>query len=531
MPTLHTRQKTHQAVLPQRPALESVSADNPGVGTKRGTEAGLVPASGVQHDRGESQTPVASGPGRHTDPAPAGEGTESGCRREQSFAPIQNRVFVLDRRGRPLQPTTPARARRLLKAGRARVVKVTPFVIRIVDRLVEDSEVDGVQVKVDPGSVATGVAVTTVGDHPEGLVLVEVQHRSKQISGKLKSRAALRRGRRSRNLRYRAPRFDNRTKPEGWLAPSLRHRVETTAAWVERIRRWAPVTGVSMELVRFDTQVLENPEISGVEYQQGTLAGFEAREYLLAKWRHRCCYCDTTGVPLNLDHIRPRSKGASDRVSNLCLACIPCNQAKSNRPIEEFLAGDPARLARITRQAKAPLRDAAAVNSTRWALHRALTATGLPVEAGTGGRTKWNRTRFDVPKAHVLDALCVGTIEGTGQWPAVTLVAASTGRGRYRRSNVDQYGFPSGKACRVKQVHGFQTGDHVRAVVPTGKKTGIHTGRVAVRATGSFNIRTSAGLVKDVNHKYCRLIQRGDGWGYTTQPTPSRALKEHHDEA
>ena len=78
-----------------------------------------------------------------------------------------------------------------------------------------------------------------------------------------------------------------------------------------------------MELVRFDMQQIENPEISGVEYSQGTLAGFEQREYLLEKWGRKCAYCDAKDVPLNLDHIHSRANGGSNRVSNMTMACIP----------------------------------------------------------------------------------------------------------------------------------------------------------------------------------------------------------------
>ena len=136
----------------------------------------------------------------------------------------------------------------------------------------------------------------------------------------------MRRRRRSANLRYRAPRFLNRkNKGKGWLAPSLQHRIDTTLSWVARLRNVAPITHLAQELVRFDMQQLENPEIAGVEYQQGELVGYEVREYLLEKWRRQCAYCDASTVPLQIDHIHPKARGGSNRVSNLTLACAPCN--------------------------------------------------------------------------------------------------------------------------------------------------------------------------------------------------------------
>ncbi|CAK0764644.1 5-methylcytosine-specific restriction enzyme A [Gammaproteobacteria bacterium] len=88
-------------------------------------------------------------------------------------------------------------------------------------------------------------------------------------------------------------------------------------------------------------QKMENPEISGVEYQQGTLEGYEAREYLLEKWARECAYCGKKDVPLNIDHIHPKARGGSNRISNLTLACHPCNEKKGSQDAKVFLAKDP----------------------------------------------------------------------------------------------------------------------------------------------------------------------------------------------
>lgn len=434
-------------------------------------------------------------------------------------------VFVLDRSGSPLMPCSQKRARKLLALGRARVHRLVPFVIRLVDRHADSCGVQPLRIKLDPGSKATGLALVRDTETVEAgtgeilrcgaaLSLLELVHRGRKISEALTARRSMRRRRRG-NLRYRAPRFLNRTRQAGWLAPSLQHRVDTTLAWVTRIRRWAPVTALSSELVRFDTQALENPEISGIEYQQGTLAGYEVREYLLEKWGRKCAYCDTSGVPLQIEHLHARSRGGSNRISNLALACGPCNCKKAALPLEVFLAKDSKRLARIQAQAKRPLKDAAAVNATRWALASALKATGLPVELSSGGRTKYNRGRLGVPKTHAHDAACVGELTALTSWCRPTLQVKCAGRGSYQRTRLDKYGFPRGYLMRSKAVKGFQTGDLVRADVPaTSKKAGCFVGRVAVRATGSFNIQTGSEVVQGVSHKHCRIIQRSDGYGY-----------------
>ena len=301
---------------------------------------------------------------------------------------------------------------------------------------------------------------------------------------------------------------------------------------MNRLSRLAPVTAISQELVRFDTQKLENPEISGVEYQQGTLLGYEVREYLLEKWERECAYCGTGDTPLEIEHVVPRSRGGSNRVSNLTLSCHPCNAEKDSQTLTDFFATNKglkkrlkanghaadARLDRVQRQLKQPMRDASAVNATRWALFSALKTTDLPVAVSSGGHTKYNRQRLNIPKTHALDAACVGAFEKLHDWTVPTLTIKAMGRGSYQRTRLTKHGFPRGYLMRQKQVHGFQTGDMVRAIVPTGKKAGTYTGRVAVRKRGSFNIQRSAGTVSDISYKYCTLIQRSDGYGYYVTP-------------
>lgn len=417
---------------------------------------------------------------------------------------MQNSVFVLDTNKQPLSPCRPSVARKLLRDGKAAVYRRFPFTL-ILKRAVELAEpVKPITVKVDPGSKTTGIALVQSG---KVIFAAELTHRGQAIKDALESRRAIRRGRRQRNTRYRKPRFLNRTKPKGWLAPSLQSRVNNLQTWLVRFVKLCNVQAISMELVRFDTQLMHNAEISGVEYQQGELAGYEVREYLLEKFSRKCCYCGKTDITLEIEHIIPKSRGGSNQVSNLCLACRPCNVKKGNQTATEF--GFP----NIQVQAKKPLKDASAVNSVRWAIWRMFDASGLPVEVGTGGRTKFNRTSQGYPKAHWIDAACVGA---SGQ--AVKLCAEqkplqikSVGRGSRQMVNSDKYGFPRGKAKQAKRVHGFQTGDMVKAIIQDGKKKGIYIGTVSIRTTGSFKIN---GQVDGIGWRYCHSIQQSDGYAY-----------------
>lgn len=435
-------------------------------------------------------------------------------------------VFVLDKHKQPLMPASEKRARLLLSRGRAVVVKRYPFTIRLKDRV--GGEVQPIRLKLDPGSKFTGLALARESEAIDAgtgeinvkltvLNLFQLNHRGQSISERMTSRRAMRRRRRC-TLRYRQARFNNRTKPKGWLAPSLRHRVGATMSWVNNLQRLAPITAFSQELVQFDLQKLQNPEISGVEYQHGELFGFEVKQYLLAKWGNNCVYCGLGDRPLETEHIVAKANGGSNRVSNLTIACRPCNQAKGKQPIEVFLAKKPVLLQNLLSQAKRPLKDASAVNSTRWELANQLKEKQLPVELVSGGRTKFNRAQHEIPKSHAHDAVCVGEFSEVDNWNLPTLEIKCTGRGSYQRTRLNQYGFPRGHLMRQKAVNGFQAGDMVKAIVVKGKKTGEYTGRVAVRATGYFNITTPAGTIQGINHKDCRLIARNDGYGYGFQP-------------
>ncbi|GAB5493098.1 MAG: hypothetical protein Phog2KO_33130 [Phototrophicaceae bacterium] len=424
------------------------------------------------------------------------------------------RVLVLDKNKKPLMPCHPARARELLRKGKATVFRRFPFTIILTER--EGGEVQETQFKVDPGAKTSGIAL--VAKFKRGLRCIwvaELSHRGWAIKDALLSRRQLRRGRRSRKTRYRPARFDNRRRAKGWLPPSLKSRVDNILTWLKRLTRLVPISHLAQELVRFDMQQMQNAEINGVEYQQGELQGYEVREYLLEKWGRTCAYCGANNVALEVEHIVPKSRGGSNRVSNLSLACTSCNQQKGSQTAQEF--GFP----KIQAQAKRPLRDAATVNTTRWSLFERLRTTGYDLEVGTGGRTKFNRISQGYPKTHWLDAVCVGK-SGANVFVSDSiqpLLIKAMGRGSRQMCRMDKYGFPRTKPKQFKRVKGFQTGDMVKAVVTSGKKIGTYIGRVAVRASGSFNIKTSSETIQGIGHKYCQLTQRGDGYAYSFTAT------------
>jgi 5-methylcytosine-specific restriction endonuclease McrA len=426
-----------------------------------------------------------------------------------------SRILVVDAERKPLMPTTPARARILLKSHKAAILRRFPMVL-ILREARPEAGVEPLRVKLDPGSKTSGIAV--VNDRTAEVVwAAELTHRSQEIRQALMKRAAARRGRRARHTHYRPARYQNRRRPKGWLAPSLLSRVQHLLTWVKRLSRWCPLGAVSQEVVRFDTAALQHPELQGQEYQRGTLFEAEVKEYLLVKWQHQCAYCSATATRLEMDHVHPRSRGGSNRVSNLVIACQVCNEAKADQPIEAFLANQPELLAHIQQQMKTPLADAAAVNSTRWRLSEELKALGLPIEVGTGGRTRWNRTRLALPKTHWIDAAVVGAY--TPELLRITHVRPwlieAKGRQARQMVNVDELGFPRGRAKGPSRVRGFRTGDLVKAVCPPHLNArGVHVGRVLIRTRGIFDVQTKHGRVKDIPARCCQSLHLKDGYAY-----------------
>ena len=246
------------------------------------------------------------------------------------------RVFVLDKNKKPLMPCHPRRARALLTKGKAAVFRQAPFTIILFER--EEGVRQDISLRLDPGSKTTGVALVADFKKSDQVIwAAHLKHRGAFIKKKLDQRRAIRRGRRSRHLRYRAPRFNNRTRSTGWLPPSIQSRVDQVCHLSKRLCRIAPIASIAVETVRFDMQKLTNPEISGVAYQKGTLFGYEVREYLLEKWGRKCAYCEAADLRLEIDHITPKSAGGTNAVNNLTICCRSCNEKKGNKALQDFL--------------------------------------------------------------------------------------------------------------------------------------------------------------------------------------------------
>lgn len=301
-------------------------------------------------------------------------------------------VYVQNRHGKPLMPCRPRKARLLLKKGKAKVVKRTPFTIRLLYG--SSGYKQPVSLGVDAGTRHVGLSATT---DKQVLFEADVQLRT-DITLLLSTRRELRRSRRSRKTRYRKLRFDNRKKPKGWLAPSVQHKVDSHIKLIDKVHEILPITDITIEVAQFDTQKLKNPDIKGEEYQQGEQLGFwNVREYVLYRDKHTCQWCKgkSKDSVLNVHHIESRRTGG-DSPDNLITLCKTCHNKIHKEGLEHL----------IKRKGK-PLRDASQMTVMRWFIYNGVKKKYPHAKVTYGYITKCTRIRCGLPKSHMVDARCI----------------------------------------------------------------------------------------------------------------------------
>ena len=304
-------------------------------------------------------------------------------------------IYVLDKDGKPLMPTRRAgKVRRMLRDGRAVIAGHAPFTIRLA--YATPGYVQPLVIGVDAGSEHVGISVSSA---TREVYAAQADLRT-DIPEKLATRREARRTSRSEKTRYRAPRFDNRHRPEGWLPPTTRQKVDSHVKIMQDVCKILPVKEVVIETAQFDMQKIKNPDICGEQYQQGDQLGFwNVREYVLWRDGHecQCCHGKSKDKILNVHHIESRKTGG-DSPDNLVTLCETCHNAYHTGKIE-------LKLKRNFRS----LRGAAMMNVMRWEVLRQAERTldGIDVRNTYGYMTKSTRIRAGLAKSHVTDALCI----------------------------------------------------------------------------------------------------------------------------
>ncbi len=401
------------------------------------------------------------------------------------------RVPVINMRNEPLMPTTPGKARKLLKEKKAKVALSNPFTIQLLYATGETKQ--PVTLGIDAGYKHIGFSALT-----EKRELVSGEAIMRTDMPKLNVEKSMYRRVRRNKLWYRQPRFMNRGNyGKGWFAPSIKHKLYTHIRLIEKLKKILPISDIIIEVASFDTQKMKNPEMSGIEYQQGELQGYEIREYLLEKFHRKCVYCGKTNIPLEIEHLTPRSRNGPDTVNNLAISCHDCNQKKNNLTAEEFGYPD------LRKRALMPLRDAAFMNTVRWKLTQ---LTGA--DHTFGYITKRNRISLGLDKSHANDAFVIAG--GTNQ--ARTLPFTITQRRRNNRSiQTNRKGFrPSIRRRRYP----LQPGD----VVEFGES---RYGVVGVHSYGNYVIIRNGEKKMNISTKKVKLARYGKGLRFSTQFLPT----------
>ena len=325
-------------------------------------------------------------------------------------------VYILDKNGKPLMPTERhGKVRRLLKENKAKVVNTLPFTVQL---LYDSTEfVQPVTLGIDSGSKHLGISAVAnnkelfAGDH----VLRDGKTGVPQL---LESRRTLRRSRRNRKTRYRAPRFDNRArKPspgyEKWFTPTTRTQIAGHEHMIKNVSKILPVSHIIVECGAFDTQLLKNPDIQGIEYQQGEMSDWSAnvREYVLARDNYTCQWCKkssikTDGLILQTHHIQFRRNGGSDRPDNLITLCTECHE-KYHKIVEETGSSP------IDFRKSRSLVSAAHISTMKWELFNMVKQYDENANMTFGYKTKKTRISanrnlgLNLQKSSPIDARCI----------------------------------------------------------------------------------------------------------------------------
>ncbi len=390
-------------------------------------------------------------------------------------------VYVLNRRNKPLMPTSPQKARKLLKKGQAHVVNRTPFTIKLKASSGETKQ--EIVVGLDPGYSHIGISAIT---EIQELFSSEVLPRT-DIVNLLSKRRSYRRTRRSRNLWHREPRFLNRGIKKGWLAPSVQHKLDTHIKVIENTSKILPVDKVIVEVANFDIQKIKNPDISGTDYQQGEQLGFwNAREYVLYRDNYKCRYCKGKSKDkiLRVHHIVSRQIGG-DRPDNLLTLCETCHDSYHRGEIS---------LDKIKKTKFKGFKAETFMSIIRWRIVEELKKKFKNVEITYGYITKSKRIELGIFKTHNNDAFVIagGTLKHKRSQSYLIKQVRKQNRKLYKgiRSHI--------RNTADRFIKGFQRYDKV-------KYKGIECFIFGRRTRGTFDIRKLNGEKINGDVKYTKL--------------------------
>ncbi len=401
-------------------------------------------------------------------------------------------VYVLNSDGSPLMPCTEAKARHLIESRKAKVVRRTPFIIRLAFLVEGEVNTESLTLGVDAGSSVIGVSVTT-----EGRVLLEAEAEvRKDVPQNIEERRSKRRGRRNRKTRYREQRSDNRKRPKGWLTPTMETKVRAHENVIGKVCSILPVSRIVIESASFDIQKIRDPEVEGEQYQQGEQLGYEnVKAYVRARDGFRCRSCGSRDH-LEVHHISQRKDGGSNSPDNLITLCHGCHRGWHEGKKDM-----------VTLSEYPGFKAATEMSTMRWILLDRVRKAypGIPVEEAYGYVTNHERKSHGLEKRHFIDARVISgnaTARSDGiLWHAV---ARRSHNRKIHKDTILKKGVRKANQA-ARKVAGYGLGDNV---MYAGQLCCIH-GR---RSSGYFDIRRLDGIRvhAGIHYRHLTLVERAN---------------------
>ncbi len=361
-------------------------------------------------------------------------------------------VYVKNKDGKALMPCKPAKAKHLLKNKKAEVINLCPFTIHL-NWDCENNKQE-IIVGLDTGAINVGCGATS----KDKVIYASETKLRTDISRKMQRRATYRRNRRTRNTRYREARFDNRTRPEGWLQPSLKSKAESTIKIIRQLSGILPISTVIVEIAKFDTQKLQNPDIEGIEYQQGKMENYDnVKAYVLYRDNYICQICKEQFGRLRMHHINQRKDNGSNRPDNLITIHNDCHKKFHNKEIKYKF--------KKPKEYKVETQITILKDFIIKELRK-----NFDVNITFGYITKRNRMRLNLPKSHWADAIAICNPQKIERTETI-FKRVCIPRGRYQLSKGirSEQKLPNGKLFGFKQWDKVMVNDQIGFV--KGRRT------------------------------------------------------------
>ena len=423
-----------------------------------------------------------------------------------------NRVFVLNMRGEPLMPTTQRKARILLKEKKAKIVKYNPFTIQLNYPTGENKQ--DVIVGVDTGAKHIGLAITS-----EDKVLYKAEIELRQdISSNLDTKRIYRRSRRNRKTRYRMPRFLNRKKTEKWLPPSLQSRIDKHFRWIDTFNSLVPNAKLHIEAGKFDTAKMINPNIQGVDYQQGQTYGFyDERYFVFARDNYTCQVCGKSKDKIfQTHHIIYRSNGGTDRVDNLITVCTDCHTS-ANHKKGGILYKWQEEHKKVKQYKEPPFMNI---------LRKRIFAKYPNAEITYGSVTTPRRKELGLEKTHYNDAITISGIETIKENPDEWLLIRqfrkkkrSLHEATARKGRKEPNRMAKRNSKNTPFYKGFYLNDKVSVLSKIGYITGFTSGGAYIKDAENNYITLPSKSYKQVGISNLHLLCHNNNWQYIPMTT------------